>query len=99
MSRIGKQPIEIPSGVDIDVAEGNLVTVKGPRGTLTQGMHPDMRIVVDAGVVTVERPDDEGCARIQREGSRCRWQREHSVQHGERDRPIARAPSTPEAST
>ncbi len=60
MSRIGKQPIEVPSGVDVDVAEGNVVTVKGPRGTLSQGMHPDMRIVVDAGVVTVERPDDEG---------------------------------------
>ena len=60
MSRIGKQPIEIPSGVDIDVAEGNVVTVKGPRGTLSQGMHPDMRILVDDGVVLVERPDDEG---------------------------------------
>ena len=59
MSRIGKQPIEIPSGVDVDVAEGNVVTVKGPRGSLTQGMHPDMRIVVDASVVVVERPDDE----------------------------------------
>jgi len=59
MSRIGKQPIEIPNGVDVDVAEGNVVTVKGPRGTLTQGLHPDMRIVVDASVVVVERPDDE----------------------------------------
>ena len=52
--------MEIPSGVDVDVAEGNVVTVKGPRGALSQTMHPDMRLVVDAGVLLVERPDDEG---------------------------------------
>ena len=60
MSRIGKQPIEIPAGVDVAVAEGNVVGVKGPRGSLSTTMHPDMRIVVDGGVVRVERPDDEG---------------------------------------
>jgi large subunit ribosomal protein L6 len=60
MSRIGKQPVRIPSGVDVDVADGNVVTVKGPRGSLTQTMHPDMRLVVDDGVLSVERPDDEG---------------------------------------
>jgi large subunit ribosomal protein L6 len=60
MSRIGKQPIEIPSGVEVAVAEDNVVTVTGPRGTLTQAMHPDMRIVSDDGQVRVERPDDEG---------------------------------------
>jgi large subunit ribosomal protein L6 len=60
MSRIGKQPIEIPSGVEIDVADGNLVTVKGPKGTLTQTMHVDMSIVIDGGTARVERPDDEG---------------------------------------
>jgi large subunit ribosomal protein L6 len=60
MSRIGKQPIEIPSGVEFDVAEGNVVTVKGPRGSLTQSMHPEIRIVRDEGVVRVERPSDEG---------------------------------------
>ena len=43
MSRIGKQPIEIPSGVEVDVDDGNVVTVKGPRGSLTQTMHPNMR--------------------------------------------------------
>ena len=59
MSRIGKQPVEIPSGVDVDVADGNVVTVKGPRGSLTQTMHTDMRLVVDGGVLLVERPDDE----------------------------------------
>jgi large subunit ribosomal protein L6 len=60
MSRIGKQPIEIPSGVEFDVADGNVVTVKGPRGSLTQSMHPEIRIVRDEGVVRVERPSDEG---------------------------------------
>jgi large subunit ribosomal protein L6 len=60
MSRIGKQPIEIPSGVDVTIAEGNVVTVNGPRGTLTQTMHADMRFVNEDGVVRVERPDDEG---------------------------------------
>jgi large subunit ribosomal protein L6 len=60
MSRIGKQPIEIPAGVDVAVAEGNVVGVNGPRGSLSATMHPDMRIVVDGGVVRVERPDDEG---------------------------------------
>jgi large subunit ribosomal protein L6 len=63
MSRIGKQPIELPGGVDVTVAEENVVTVKGPRGTLTQTMHPDMRIVVDGGVLRVERPDDEALHR------------------------------------
>ncbi len=60
MSRIGKQPVEIPGGVDVDVADGNVVTVKGPRGSLTQTMHPDMQLVVDGGALLVQRPDDEG---------------------------------------
>jgi len=60
MSRIGKQPIEIPGGVQVDIADGNVVTVKGPRGSLTSTMHPDMKILVSDGVLTVERPDNEG---------------------------------------
>ena len=60
MSRIGKQPIEIPSGVELTVGADNVVTVKGPRGTLTQLLHPNMRVVLDGGVARVERPDDEG---------------------------------------
>ena len=60
MSRIGKQPIEIPNGVDVTVGDGNVVTVKGPRGTLAQTMHENMRIVVEDGAVRIERPDDEG---------------------------------------
>jgi large subunit ribosomal protein L6 len=60
MSRIGKQPIEIPNGVDVTVGEGNVITVKGPRGELTQTMHANMTIVVDDGAIRVERPDDLG---------------------------------------
>jgi large subunit ribosomal protein L6 len=60
MSRIGKQPVEIPGGVEIDIADGNVVTIKGPRGSLTSTMHADMKIVVDDGFIRVERPDDEG---------------------------------------
>jgi len=59
MSRIGKQPIEIPSGVDVTVGDEALVTVKGPRGTLTQQVHTDMKIVREDGVLRVERPSDE----------------------------------------
>src|SRR2546428_415211 len=58
MSRIGKQPIEIPSGVEVGI-EGSRVTVKGPRGTLEQTLHPELRIVRDDGVIRVERPSDE----------------------------------------
>jgi large subunit ribosomal protein L6 len=60
MSRIGRQPIELPSGVDLEIGDGNVVTVKGPRGTLTQTMHAEMRIVREEGTVRVERPSDEG---------------------------------------
>jgi large subunit ribosomal protein L6 len=63
MSRIGRQPIEIPSGVEVKVADGNVVTVTGPRGELSQAMHATMRIVSDEGVVLVERPTDEGFSR------------------------------------
>ena len=60
MSRIGKQPIEIPSGVEVTVAAANVVTVKGPRGSLTQTVHPNMTVVVEDGSVLVSRPDDQG---------------------------------------
>ncbi len=60
MSRIGRQPIEIPEGVQVEVAEGNVVTVTGPRGTLSQRLHPDIRVVREDGLVRVERPSDEG---------------------------------------
>ena len=58
MSRIGKMPIEVVAGVEVTVAEGNLVTVKGPKGTLTRKLHNDMIISKDGAVVTVSRPTD-----------------------------------------
>ncbi len=60
MSRIGKQPVEIPSGVDVSVGEDSVVSVEGPRGTLTQRVHADMRVTVENGSVKVERPSEEG---------------------------------------
>ena len=59
MSRIGKKPVAIPAGVTVDVAAENIITVKGPMGTLTKNMHPDMIINVEGSVLTVSRPSDE----------------------------------------
>lgn len=59
MSRIGNLPIEIPSGVTVDVGERNQVTVKGPRGELSQRLPRPMTIEVSEGVVTVSRPSDQ----------------------------------------
>ncbi len=59
MSRIGRKPIAVPAGVEVTVAEGNVVTVKGPKATLTQTMHGDMIIKVEAGEVIVERPSED----------------------------------------
>jgi len=63
MSRIGKQPVQIPDGVEVTVGDGNVVTVSGPRGELSQAMHPAIRIVKDDGAIRVERPDDLGPSR------------------------------------
>ena len=59
MSRIGKKPVIIPANVTLDIAAGNVVTVKGPKGTLTNALHPDMILKVEGNVLTVERPDEE----------------------------------------
>ncbi len=59
MSRIGKQIITVPAGVTVNVADGNVVTVKGPKGELTQAFHPNMIIKLDGAVLTVARPNDE----------------------------------------
>ena len=59
MSRIGKMPITVPAGVEIAIAEGNVVTVKGPKGTLTNTFHADMILSVEGNVLTVSRPSDE----------------------------------------
>ncbi|MFT9487142.1 MAG: 50S ribosomal protein L6 [Tepidibacillus sp.] len=57
MSRIGKKPIEIPSGVEI-TNDKNILTVKGPKGTLTRSFHKDIKIVIQDNQLTVERPSD-----------------------------------------
>ena len=59
MSRIGKLPISDPGGVTITVDDGNTVTVKGPKGTLTEKISPDMMIEQDNGVLHVKRPSDD----------------------------------------
>lgn len=67
MSRIGKAPIEIPAGVTIDIAKDNHVTVKGPKGTLSQTVNPEFEVKVEDGHLHVIRPTDD---------------REHRAQHG-----------------
>jgi large subunit ribosomal protein L6 len=57
MSRVGKAPISLPNGVSVDM-KGSTVTVKGPKGTLQQSLHPDMMVDLDDGVLTVQRPSD-----------------------------------------
>lgn len=63
MSRIGRAPITIPAGVDVKIADGNVVTVKGPKGELTQTLSPVMELKLDGGVLTVTRPNDEAANR------------------------------------
>ena len=59
MSRIGRMPITVPAGVTVNVAEGNVVTVKGPKGELTQSLRPEMIIKQEGTTITVERPSDD----------------------------------------
>ena len=58
MSRVGKKPIAVPSGVDFSVKD-NVVTVKGPKGTLTKEFNNNITIKLEDGHITVERPNDE----------------------------------------
>ena len=58
MSRIGKLPINIPAGLNIDVSNDNIVKVKGPKGELSTKINSDMKVSIDDGVLTVERPSD-----------------------------------------
>ena len=58
MSRIGRMPVAIPAGVTVAV-EGSKITVKGPKGELTQCMHPDMKLSVEDNMVHVARPSDD----------------------------------------
>jgi large subunit ribosomal protein L6 len=67
MSRIGKQPVTVPTSVEVTIGEKNHVTVKGPKGTLSQQLAPSMTLERENGTVLVQRPDD---------------QREHRALHG-----------------
>ena len=58
MSRIGRMPISLPSNVEVTLGEGNLVTVKGPKGTLTQKLSDKMTITKEENVIHVTRPND-----------------------------------------
>ena len=58
MSRIGRLPVAIPAGVEVKVADGNVVTVKGPKGTLERALPTEMEIKVEDGHVVVSRPND-----------------------------------------
>ena len=58
MSRIGRKPIEIPAGVDVKIEAGNVVTVKGALGTMTQALHTDMIIKKEGNELIVERPSE-----------------------------------------
>ena len=59
MSRIGKAPIELPAGVTVTVSDLNLVTVKGPKGTTSQEVNPEMIIKIEGSTLTVERPTEQ----------------------------------------
>ena len=58
MSRIGKRPVAVPAGVTVNVDQNNLVTVKGPKGELSQRIHQDIKVFIDVNEVRVERPTD-----------------------------------------
>ena len=59
MSRIGKKPVIVPANVTVTIAEGNVITVKGPKGELTRTFHADMTFTQEGNVITVTRPSDE----------------------------------------
>ena len=59
MSRIGKKPVIVPANVTVTIAEGNNVTVKGPKGELKYGFHPDMILKQEGNTIIVDRPDEE----------------------------------------
>jgi large subunit ribosomal protein L6 len=58
MSRVGKKPIEVPADVTVTVADGNVVTVKGPKGEMTRAFNKDIAIVLEENVLTLSRPSD-----------------------------------------
>ena len=58
MSRVGRMPIDIPAGVNVNL-DGHVITVKGPKGELTRTLHQDMKVTINDNVITVERPSDD----------------------------------------
>ena len=58
MSRIGRMPITVPAGVEVSVAAGNVVTVKGAKGTLVKSLHPEMIIEQEGNIISVKRPSN-----------------------------------------
>ena len=58
MSRIGRMPITVPAGVEVSVAAGNVVTVKGAKGTLVKSLHPEMIIEQEGNIIRIKRPSD-----------------------------------------
>ena len=58
MSRIGRMPVTVPAGVEVKISDDNVVSVKGPKGNLTQNLSNDMKIKMDKGIITVERPTE-----------------------------------------
>ena len=67
MSRIGKMPIHLPAGVEVNVSPENVITVKGPKGELTQQVNPIIAMKMEDGVLSFERPSDS---------------KEHKAMHG-----------------
>ncbi len=59
MSRVGKAPIELPQGVQVDISKGNLVTVKGPKGELQQQVDPDIKLEMEDGQLVLTRPTEQ----------------------------------------
>lgn len=59
MSRIGKMPVPLPQGVNIEMATDGTVVVNGPKGSLTRRIHPDMKVIIEGETLLVQRPTDE----------------------------------------
>jgi len=58
MSRIGRAPITVPAGIDVKISDGNLVSVKGPKGELSEKISPEIKVEIDNGTITLTRPSD-----------------------------------------
>ncbi len=82
MSRIGRLPVAVPAGVEVKVAENNVVTVKGPKGTLERVLPAEMTIKVEDGHVVVTRPND-----LKENEIFTRFNKNSDPEHGDRCKP------------